>query len=333
MTHFSKISQLPADMQLPVQDPKVDVSADTSPAADWRELASLMLEELARGPRAPWAFIEHIQPRADEEVLDLPQAEEAVDATEATADAEPAAEADQAEVNAMLDRLERELDSVEVPSAPRSDPWQARDISYRPRPAVLLTLIRLAKTFITLDAFATAVASPASLTALCTGAPQLDKVLTKLLGRLITDADGWTKTAADTYLVAASDAIRGSSEATGQVFGALTEGARNALEKGSPVVLVASTQAMLHPALKALSPRIVQLVPLDRQMLQVLLSHAYPEASVDDDVMAHLPTDAVVSRLDAEPLTLALRAKDPVTALQNMRTRVAARRPAWVGQD
>lgn len=34
--------------------------------------------------------------------------------------------------------------------------------------------------------------------------------------------------------------------------------------------------------------------------------------------MAVLPLDAVVSRLDAESLTLALRAKDPVTALQNI---------------
>jgi len=98
----------------------------------------------------------------------------------------------------------------------------------------------------------------------------------------------------------------------------VAEGARNASEKGSPVVLVASTQAMLHPALKALSPRIMQLAPLDREMLLVLLTRAYPEASVDDAVMVNLPVDAVVSRLDAEVLTLALRAKDPVAALQNI---------------
>lgn len=183
---------------------------------------------------------------------------------------------------------------------------------------MLLTVIRLARTFVALDAFAEAVAGRGAITVLCSGASHVNKVLTKLLERLITDADGWTKTAADTYLVAASDAVRASGESTGQVFGALTEGARNALEKGSPVVLVASSQAMLHPALKALAPRIVQLAPLDREMLPVLLTRAYPEASVDDDVMVNLPVGAVVSRLDAESLTLALRAKDPVTALQNI---------------
>ncbi len=319
MTHFSKMSQLPADMQLPVLDPKVDVSAETSSAGDWRELASLMLDELARAPRATWAFTEQIQPKADEEVPDLPAAEEAVSSeTEASNEAEAADESDAAEVDAMLAQLESELDGVETPSAPQPDPWQARTITYRLRPAVLLAVIRLARTFTTLDAFATAVASPASLTALCTGSPQLDKVLTKLLGRLITDADGWTKTAADTYLVAASDAVRASGESTGQVFGALTEGARNALERGSPVVLVAPSQAMLHPALKALAARIVQLALLDREMLQVLLTHSYLAVSVDDDVMAHLPQDAVISRLDAESLTLALRAGDPVTALQKI---------------
>lgn len=98
-------------MQLPVQDTNVPVSADTSSAGDWRELASLMLDELARGPRAPWAFIEHIQPRADEEVLDLPQIVEADAAeTETTGEAEPATADDAAEVNAILVRLEQELD-------------------------------------------------------------------------------------------------------------------------------------------------------------------------------------------------------------------------------
>lgn len=306
-------------MQLPVQDTNVPVSADTSSASDWRELGSMMLDELARAPRATWAFTEQIQPKADEEVPDLPTAEEAVSSeTEASNEAEAADDSDAAEVDAMLAHLESELDGVEAPSAPLPDPWQARTITYCLRPAVLLTVIRLAKTFVTLDAFAEAVAGPASLAILCTGAPQLDKVLTKLLGRLITDADGWTKTAADTYLVAAADAVRASGESTGQVFGALTEGARNALERGSPVVLVAQSQAMLNPALKALAARIVQLAPLDREMLQVLLSHAYTAASVDDDVMAHLPQDAVISRLDAESLTLALRAGDPVTALQKI---------------
>lgn len=319
MTHFSKISLATASMQLPVQGTNVEISTDTSSASDWRDLAGLMLEELARGLRAPWAFIEHIQPRADEEVLDLPTIEEVVSSeTKASKETEPATDDDAAEVSTMLAQLESELDGVEAPSAPLPDPWQARTITYRVRPSVLLTVIRLAKTFITLGAFAEAVAGPASLTTLCTGAPQLDKVLAKLLGRLITDADGWTKTSADTYLVAASDAVRASGDSSGQVFGALTEGARTAVERGSPVVLVASTQAMLHPALKALSPRIVQLAPLDREMLQVLLTRAYPEASVDDDVMVNLPVDAVVSRLDAEVLTLALRAKDPVAALQNI---------------
>lgn len=306
-------------MQLPVQDTNVPVSADISAASDWRELASMMLEELARAPRATWAFTEQIKPKADEEVPDLPTAEEAVSSeTEASKETELADDSDAAEVDAMLAQLESELDGVEAPAAPLPDPWQARDITYRLRPGVLLTVLRLARTFGTLEAFAEAVAGPASLTVLCTGAPQLDKVLTKLLGRLITDADGWTKTAADTYLVAASDAVRGSGESTGQVFGALTEGARNALERGSPVVLVASTQAMLHPALKALSPRIVQLAPLDREMLQLLLIRAYPEFSADDDVMVTLPQNAVISRLDAESLTLALRARDPVTALQHI---------------
>lgn len=322
MTHFSKISLSTGDMPLPCPQSQAPFSTDQEDAtstADWRELASLMLEELTRGLRVPWAVIEHIQPKADEEVPDLPTVEEAVSSeTKACKETEPATDDDAAEVNAMLDRLEQELDGVEAPSTPLPDPWQARTTTYRLRPSVLLTVIRLARTFGTLDAFAEAVAGPASLTVLCTGSQQLDKVLTKLLSRLIVDADGWTKTSADTYLVAATDAVRGSGESTGQVFGALAEGARNALEKGSPVVLVASTQAMLHPALKALSPRIVQLAPLDGEMLQVLLSRAYPEASVDDDVMANLPLDAVVSRLDAESLTMALRATDAVAALQNI---------------
>lgn len=117
MTHFSKISQVPASMQLPFQDTNVPVPADISAAGNWRELASMMLEELARAPRAPWAFIEHIQPKADEEVPDLPTAEDVVSSeTEASKETEPADDSDAAEVDAMLAQLESELDGVETPS-------------------------------------------------------------------------------------------------------------------------------------------------------------------------------------------------------------------------
>src|SRR3990167_3130819 len=100
MTHFSTISLATASMQLPVQDTNVPVSADTSSAGDWRELASLMLHELARAPRATWAFTEQIQPKADEEVPDLPTAEEPVSSeTEASNEAEAADDSDAAEVD------------------------------------------------------------------------------------------------------------------------------------------------------------------------------------------------------------------------------------------
>ena len=62
---------------------------------------TLMLEELARGPRAPWAFIEHILLKADEEVPDLPTVEEAVSSeTEASNEAEAGDDSDAAEVDA-----------------------------------------------------------------------------------------------------------------------------------------------------------------------------------------------------------------------------------------
>lgn len=326
MTHFSKISSATANMPRPVQDLQAPVPANTakiSADTSWRDLATLMLEELARAPRSAWAFIEQVT-LASTAPADLPSTTDAkAMETGARTETSPPVDEDQVEVDAMLARLEQELDGTEAPSAPLPDPWQARMTTYRPRPAVLLTVLRLAKTFVTLDAFAAAVAGPGTLTVLCTGSPQIDKILTKLLERLIADADGWTKTTEDTYVVAAPDAVRSSGEASGQVFGALSEGTRTAVEKGNPIVVVATTRAMLHPAVTALSPRMVPLSPLDRGMLQMLLSHAYPGVPVDDEVMAVLPSDAVVSRLDAEGLTLALRAKDPVTALQHIAAQVA----------
>lgn len=150
--------------------------------------------------------------------------------------------------------------------------------------------------------------------------PQPCSQMVKLLQRLICDCDEWVKTPADTYVTSAADAVRCSGGDSGQAFGSLSEGMRNALERGRPIVIVATTEAMLQSNLKALSPHIVPVMPLDRDILQALLSYAYPESPIDDKVMAGLPLDAVVSRLDAESLTLALRAKDPVTALQNIAT-------------
>lgn len=320
MTHFSKISLATANMHLPVEDAEAPVSTDTSSAGDWRDLAGLMLEELARAPRAGWAFIEYFQPKTDEDVPDLPQTAEAPLAeTEATDEAATDAEStDTAEIDAMLDRLEEEVDGISSASAPLPDPWQARTTTYRPRAAVLLAVMRIAKTFGGADAFASAMAAPGCLTVLCTGSAQMDKIVVKLLQRLICDADHWVKTPADTYVTSAADAVRGSGDASGQVFGNLSDGTRNALERGGPVVIVATSDAMLPAALKALAPRIIQLALLDREMLQVLLSQAYPATSIDGDIISGLSADLVVSRLDADGLTLALRARDPVTALQNI---------------
>jgi hypothetical protein len=282
-----------------------------------------MLAELARAPRANWAFIEQVT--ADGRVPDeLPQVTDAEDMETVVAEGTTLLEdEDKAEVDAMLDRLEEELDGISSASSPLPDPWQARTTTYRPRATALLAVLRLAKTFGTADFFAEATATPGSLTVICTESSQLDKHMVKLLQRLICDCDEWGKTPADTYVTSAADAVRCSGDASGQVFGSMSEGTRNALERGGPIVIVATTEAMLQSNLKVLTPQIVPVVPLDRDILQALLSYAYPESPIDDKVMTGLPLDAVVSRLDADGLTLALRAKDAVSAIQNIAIRVA----------
>lgn len=323
MTHFSKIASATTDIspqqtQSQLQH-EVQVSDTSTSAADWRALAAAMMENLSQAPRAGWAFIEHVLPQSGQDFLDqLLPSEADVFETAPPAEAKPPAD-DGAEIDGLLNHLDQELDAGALRPVPLPGSSPVREVMHRPRAAVLLAVMRLAKTFGTAEAFAEAMASPASLTLLCTAAPEIERIVVKLLQRLVSEADGQGKAPADTVFFTASEAMRGTGDATGQIFSALSDGMRIALEKGSPIVVIAVNHAMLPPSLKALSPsRIVTLAPLDRDMLRAMLEQAYPEVSVDDDVMANLRVDAVVSRLDAEVLTLALRAKDPVAALQNI---------------
>lgn len=122
MTHFSKICSVnfPSDTQIKIT---ADHPLPPEPTLeDWRDLATAMLAELARAPRANWAFIEQVTAdgRVPEELPQVTDAEamETVVAQE-TALAE---DEDKAEVDAMLDRLEEELEGINSAAAPFSTP-------------------------------------------------------------------------------------------------------------------------------------------------------------------------------------------------------------------
>lgn len=238
MTHFSKISSATVN----ISQACGQISDNLNSSADWHGLAAAMLENLAQAPRAGWAFIEHVLPQADQDFLDqlLPfeaDERETVPLTEAKPSVGD-------NVDAMLDQIEQDLHGIKAPSAPAPDPWPGREMTYRARAAVLLAVMRLAKTLGTVEAFAEAMASPSSLTVLCTTAPELERIVVKLLQRLTSEAEGHGKAPADTVIFTATEAVRGTSEATGQIFAALSDGMRTAVEKGNPIVVVATPRAM-----------------------------------------------------------------------------------------
>jgi cell division protease FtsH len=311
MTHFSKISSATVN----ISQACGQISDNLNSSADWHGLAAAMLENLAQAPRAGWAFIEHVLPQAEQDFLDqlLPfeaDERETVPLTEA----KPSAGDD---VDAMLDQIEQDLHGIKAPSAPAPDPWPVHEGRYRPRAAVLLAVMRLAKTFGTAEAFAEVMASPASLTVLCTIAPELERIVVKLLQRLISEAGGQGKAPVDTVFFTASEAVRGTGEATGQIFAALSDGMRNALEAGKPIVVIAPTPAILPGALKALSPsNTVTMAPLDRDMLRAMLQQAYPDDAGAAEALIDLLTAGEVSGLGADDLTLAFRVPDATEAVK-----------------
>ncbi|WP_164744819.1 AAA family ATPase, partial [Nioella ostreopsis] len=213
----------------------------------------------------------------------------------------------------LLDQIEQATEFGPVlPPCPPVGPAPAT--VWRPKAATLLAVVRLAASFGSATALATELGMNGALTLLATGSAALDQTVRKVLEQIVAEPSLWPAGLPVPDLLYAVDAVKTGSPDRHRTLGAFSEKMRDALEIGTPVVLITPVAGTAPRALRDLNPKVVALKPLDHEQLSVLLDLAYPGQGAAD-ALATLPTDARVSRLDPDRATLALRATDTETAV------------------
>jgi cell division protease FtsH len=230
-------------------------------------------------------------------------------------------------VDALLDEIEREADLSQgmgklLPPCPPSPP--ERPSTWRPKPAALLAVLRLARTFVRPEAMVHALGARGALTLIGTGSAALDRMILRVLEAAVVEDDIWPEVALGPVVMLAENAVVSGTIDRQRLFAALTDKAREAVERGTPLILINPVAGTAPQALRDLGPRMIALAPLDKPMLSRLMEFAYPDRDVSAALKA-LPDGLVLSRLGPDALTLALRADDPLAA---MRAIVAALTPA-----
>lgn len=221
-------------------------------------------------------------------------------------------------VDALLDKVEREAALAEVmgallPPCPTARP--ERPSTWHPKPVTLLAILKLARTFAHPEAMVAALGARSALTLLGTGSTALDKMVRRVLEAIVVDDDIWPEAALDPVVMLAEYAINSGSIDRHRPFAALTDKAHDAVEQGTPLILITPVAGTAPKALRDLRPQVIAMAPLDRPILTLLLELTYPDQDISA-VLAALPDGLMLSRLGPDTLTLALRGRDPETAIR-----------------
>lgn len=233
-------------------------------------------------------------------------------------------------VDDLLDRIEAEVEAagmgVLLPPLPPAA--EGPPTIWRPKAVTLLAAIRIAATFRSPEALATALGTPGAITLLATGGTALGLTVRKLLEQALAEPDLWPSDRRSPELLSATDAVKSGGADLHRPLGAFSDKMRDAVERGRTIVLLTSVAGLAPRDLQALQPQEVTLASLDRTALAVLLDQAYPGQEAATSLTA-LPREARVSRLSPDGLTLALRALCPEAAVQAI---VSALTPAPSGR-
>lgn len=307
------------------------VAPETAPLTpDWRPFAEAILAAVQGSNWAGWRVPAPAKPTAGPaaSATDAVPVTPAQDAAPATGQADKSGSAatagasaatgpdtdDALSVDDLLDQIEA---ATELGPTLPPCPSTAKDPAplWRPKAATLLSAIRLAATFGSADVMAAALGQRGALTLLATGSAALDYAVRRTLEQIGAEPALWPDVAHTPELLYALDAVRTGSPERHRPLGSLTDKAREAVEKSTPLVLVTTIAGTAPREVRALHARVFTLAPLDRTMLPVLLDMAYPGQGAAA-ALAALPTSARVSRLDPDRTTLALRAVNPEAAVR-----------------
>lgn len=221
----------------------------------------------------------------------------------------PEQEPEDLSLDDILDKIERDGSSPESvkPASNTSGELQHRDAIDRPRAAVVMSVLRLARHFGSLHALRSQLCKPDTITLLCSGAGEMNSIIKSIL-RALAELDSDTAGSPPLQVVTAASVELVKDRDTGGPFAKLTPRFLTSIEQGQPITLVAPALSGLSQDLRTVLTQVIDLPRFDRDMLHVFLTFMYPDCAVpDDDLPVNLSPDAV-PRLSADGLTLACRA-------------------------
>lgn len=306
-------------------------SSSTAASADWRAFAAAIRESLLFEHSA-WATISGVitthPPYAaptDAPVSAGVPLRQANPAKGSSAPARPLGTSStlpRTDLDDILDYVEAEAEAAAALMAdalpPVPDGSDKDAVVYSLRPAVALAVTRLAATFGSPAALYEALSAPGSLTVLSADSLGLEEILYKVLDHILSRPPFWPEDAPLPKAIRAEDAVlaKDNRKAGAGPIGQLVPTFRTALETRRAIVAVAVAAGTLPTALRALTPTMIHLAPLDQSMLAAILTDAYPDAGDRNDgdrsdgvdaALARLPQDARYKGLGPDDLVLALR--------------------------
>jgi cell division protease FtsH len=271
------------------------------PVTDWHVLADDLLARLARASGRDFAFIDATP----------------VSRVAPSASAKPTAHPTSAEeLDDIFAELDRELED-EDRAGHRPTFIPAEDLVLRPRAEVLISVLRIAKSLQTRLRLNNICADRSRISLIITNAPRLDPVIARILG-IAVDRDLMGEADVKPYIACVTETVRLGGEDQGKIFGGLGDTLRDAIQRGRPIILVASVYAGLSKAIKGLDTTPIELAAMDEEMLSLALHLGFPLADA-----IKLPSGMRVGRLEPEDLSMAFRAATSGEALDLISRRLS----------
>jgi len=192
---------------------------------------------------------------------------------------------------------------------------QAKTQPWRPKAATLLAALRIAKTFGSGEEMSARLNMPPALSLIGVGQSTLLQTVHLTLTTLGTDLPALCRDRQCPDVLLAEAAVREPPHDPNKTFAALSDQTAGAIERGAAVVFLAAVAGAAPKALRDLRPHEIQLAPLDREMLCLLLILTYPNLDMPTAIVG-LPDHLPFARLSASTLTLALRSTEPEAAIR-----------------
>ncbi|WP_284266214.1 AAA family ATPase [Roseicyclus amphidinii] len=173
-----------------------------------------------------------------------------------------------------------------------------------PRLLPALSVLRLGKTFGSLESLRDRLLARGAITVIATGEAALDRSIEGVLSAILSDRP---RSAPALFVDMIADVLEHGSSQKGS-FPGLREPLQTALLRGRSVALVAAEAFDLPKPVAGLVPEIIPLAPLDRQILLHALRLIRPD--ILDLGPYDLPEDATLAGLSLASLALAFRSPD-----------------------